>query len=441
MKTRAGLLVAGFGLILVACSDATPSRVRLVELESQLLPSPTSKWLCMPQTLGANDWSAGPWPGSWTALLCVPGTGHTPTRSSPHALEVDGHALRELQLDPSADDLEGQPDDSFAVVGDELYYFDSVASFADKEVLYQGWIERPSTPHVTLPGVTCDGWLLETGESLTLELPDVRGRDAELVFGMRVYGSERGARPSEVVLRLDGHELFRATEPAKLLAGPSPHRVKLPGYAGGRLTVDVRLGDGVVQLVDPVLRQADRAHPPERAPDVGLFGFDGLDAEELSAWVEGAPARPGRAGAATPSILQVLATGAAEPMSLPARFATAGYRTLAVAAGTASLDRGFELVLASGADLPSALALDDGRPLFLHMEVSSEATFAGLRARLATGGHGATHFLFVSVGAGRLPLVLVGPSGATPASAEPSEVATTLLELAGIAPPELSPAD
>lgn len=436
MSLRDTLLALGLGLTLFACADSTsaPTTVRLVELPAQHATLGTDSltppgWLRRHQTIGARDWHASPWPDVWSARILLPGTAHPTSRSSPHELAFEGQPLPEMQVGPELLDLEGLPDGSFTVVGDELLLLDRQAQFAGRELLYHAWIERAVTPRFTLPGVTSDGWGLLAGESLSFELPDVQGRTAELVFGTRVFGSERGARPSEVVLTLDGAELFRTTQAAAMLAPTVPRRVVLPEFQGGRLSIEVRSGDGLTQIADPVLHQSDRAHPPSQPPDIVVFLADTFRADNLAAW-GGDPrlaphmnafAETGLAFTAAhapatwtlPSQASMLTSlypyqhGAVRHDrrlppgldTLPGRLFAAGYRTAAVTDGILvtqrhGLDSGFELFLEAPPDKDFAaatlarvrdvLAMDDGRPLFLFVQTyRAHAPYVATPATLA----------------------------------------------------------
>ncbi|MDH5493394.1 MAG: sulfatase, partial [Myxococcales bacterium] len=350
-------------------------------------------------------------------------------RSSPHELALDGSPLPEMRVGPELLALEGLADGSFTVVGDELLLLDRQVRFAGKELVYTAWIERAVSPRFTLPGVTSDGWGLLAGESLTFELPDVQGRTAELVFGTRVFGSERGALPSQIVLTLDGAEVFRALQDAAMLAPIVPRRVVLPDFQGGRLTVEVRSGDGVTQIANPVLHQSDRAHPPSRPPDIVVFLADTFRADNLAAWGAdpglaphmNAFAETGLAFTAAhapatwtlPSQASMLTSlypyqhGAVRHDrrlppgldTLPGRLSAAGYRTAAVTDGILvtqrhGLDSGFELFLeappdkdfavASLARVRDVLAMDDGRPLFLFVQTyRTHAPYVATPATLA----------------------------------------------------------
>jgi arylsulfatase A-like enzyme len=430
-RPRPRLLVVLLLAPLAACGDRTPAPgPAFVRLAHEGAPAAERSrdavrvatreapegWVRALQVVPPEAWTAGRWPGVYSTLLTLPGSGTVPGRDAPHELRSGGDELTQLPVSNALLDPATLADGSFFVMGDELLLLDRERRYVERDVEYYAWIEHGfrEDGRVHLPGVTGEGFLLLPGERVDVELPAVGDAGAVMQFTAMAYGSARNGAATTVEVLVDGEVVRTLALENQLLPAGRFERIPLPAFRGGRLTLSASEGDGLALLLAPLLASEDFvAHRNERRPDLVLFLADTFRADNLEPWggdpglapVMNAFARESQVflGAHSPAPwtlpsqasmltgvypLQLGLTGEARALgeevpALAATLADAGYRTVAVTDGLLvseryGIDRGFEAFFEEHLDRgfdESTLArtrrvldADDGRPLFLFVQ-------------------------------------------------------------------------
>jgi arylsulfatase A-like enzyme len=399
---------------LFACHDSRPERVELaVELAELQGTSPRlvtegtpEGWLRVRERIAPDHWKPSPWPDIRTTRVELTGSSTPPGRETAQALFADGVELQDVGMPRGAVDFAALQDQSFIVLGDELFLLDRTGAFEGMTLMYDAWFERG--PRVTLPGVTSNGFALLSGEAVTFEVPAVAG--GRLVFGTALHGSGRGAAEGRFRILADGLQVFEESRLCEVFSSLVGHQLDLPPGTH-ELSFEVTGGAGVALFAAPALVPAAPSEDPR--PDLVVFLADTFRADNLAIF-GGAPNWTPNMNAFVEAGLAFTDVHSAAPWTLPSQsslltslyplqhgavrsdlrlpatlgtlpglLADAGYRTVAVTDGgfvgaRFGMDHGFEIFVEASLErdfeantlshVRDVLAMDDGRPLFLYVQ-------------------------------------------------------------------------
>jgi arylsulfatase A-like enzyme len=382
------------------------------------LPAPEG-WVRLRFPIAPEDWKPWDWPGVWSTHLELPSAGAPARRRSVHELRIGEREFTErdpsLVLTPEGVRQVDFADGDYMVFGDLLLLVDRSEQLVGQTLEYVAWIEqeRDAGGRVHIPGVSGDGFVLLSGDTVEIELGGLERSDKmALQFTTFAYGSPGEGATTTLAVTRNGEPLWEQPQANQLFPRGQVRRIPLGPIGGGTLAFSAWGESGVGVFLAPILVPAEPGSgaPEVRHPDIVVVVVDTLRADSLAPWGGARELAPHLNDFANESLV-FLEAHAPTPWTLPSHaslltglyplqhqvvsrsvalhedvptlagaLTEAGYRTAAVTDGVLvtahhGLDHGFgvfldenqhkEFARSTRERVQAVLDADDGRPLFL----------------------------------------------------------------------------